>query len=286
MKYYGSCFHSPGQVIAWLGKQSVELRHIHVVGPDDKLPERLRNKPIILFLGKPALSRNKKVVESNAYKNKQAIWLSDPITLMSFKNIQPLDYKIGDDLLEGFVEPKRLSSKAFTYGDTDGQFPERQHGDVTKLLVEKVKERGSILNPLMSLIYTLPNSTHQKPVKVGICHWMFYGGQPDTLDTILDIIHSKARLNPKIRERLTAVLLSDNGDRYRKAFQVVVRKLKKKKEIDYDALAADHSISAYDMRYMRSVVADYSKHGNAEQTIGLEVLQLLKVPKSIQLHRK
>lgn len=283
MKFYGAAYHSVSAIKKWLGKQGVTENMILVIGDNATVPART-SKKILIFLNKATLARNKKALRAPVYTKKQVFLLEDPITLIAYDNVTLIDCAKGKELLEEIVVRKRLGN--FKLGDCEGDFPIRsKRPPLTNELIEKVKERGSILNAFMSLVYTLSSATHQKPVKTGICHWFFYGGSAEQLTATLNIVQAHAPMSDSIRQRITAILVGDTGAKYTKAFKLVRATLMKKQDVDYDALAAEYSISAYDMRYIRSIVSNHEKLQNAERVIGLEVLKLLKVPKNIQLQR-
>jgi hypothetical protein len=282
MKCYGSGYHNVHSILRYLGKCGLPLAQILVVPNGTPIPERTKKK-VLIFLNKNSLGQNRKTLNTKAYNKRQIILLEDPLTLTQYDNITLLDCCRSKELLDTLITRKRLSG--FKAEDCVGAFPtHRKEETLTSILIAKVQERGSILNAFMSLVYTMPSTTHQKPVKTGICHWMFYGGKADQLPKVLSIINRQAPLSDSVKQRMILILLGDIGERYSKAFTLVQSQRAKKMEVDYDQLAADHSTSAYDMRYMRAIVSNYEKLQNSERIIGLEILKLLKVPKTLQLH--
>ena len=212
MKCYGAGYHSVHALLRYLGKCGLPISQILVVPNATDIPERTKKK-VLIFLNKNTLGRNRKTLCNKYYEKRQVILLDDPLTLTRYDNLTLLDCCRSKEILDTLITRKRLSG--FKINDFAGAFPvNRKEAPLTSILISKVQERGSVLNAFMSLVYTMPSTTHQKPVKTGICHWMFYGGKAEQLPKVLSIIHSQAQLTDSVKQRMTLILLgSRSGSR-------------------------------------------------------------------------
>lgn len=121
----------------------------------------------------------------------------------------------------------------------------RTHFCLIEESVKEVKAQATVLNQMMTFIYSLPRSTHQTAVKEAVCQWML-GKYPLNRIEALIARTPEAVLNTKQLARLRELLSSEVATLYRTALQ---------EGGESSELARKYSVSAYEINYMRAVVA-------------------------------
>ena len=122
---------------------------------------------------------------------------------------------------------------------------ERSGFNIIDEAVKEVKAQATILNQLMTFIYSLPRATHQTAVKEAVCHWMMLKYPVSKVEAMIAKT-PEAVLNPKQLTRLRELLTSEVAQTYRRALQ---------EGGDSEYLARKYEISAYEINYMRAVVS-------------------------------
>lgn len=153
--------------------------------------------------------------------------------------IHYMDMEIGNPLVtEGIInKPMRIDT------DVEHLELERSHYDAIAEAVNEVKAQKTILNQLMTFIYTLSSATHQKPVKETICRWIVSKANIERLKKAL-LANKDAPLSVKQLDRIEVILTSDVAELYRTALR---------EGGDTEILAEKYGISAYEMNYIRAV---------------------------------
>lgn len=243
MRVVGYGCHAPDEVMVRLNKeQGVKRKQCLFVAADSLLPvKRPRNIQYVVFFSVRDARRNLRCDAS--YASTVFIIFDDPITLSGY-SVTPMDFRIGDDVhIDGF----KATEIRTEFPVEDNPFT-RVNFDILTASVEEVKAQRTILNQLMTFIYTLPRATHQGPIKVLVCNWM---GSRNTLAKLnADIGRMKnSPLNPKQLARLNGILSSETATIYREAMR---------EGGDSAMLAHRYGISAYEINYMRAIVAQKS----------------------------
>lgn len=121
--------------------------------------------------------------------------------------------------------------------------------DITAEVTTELKQQATILNQLMTFIYSLPRSTHQNAVKMAVCRWMPTRKTLQQLEA--DIVKTpEAVLNDKQVTRLHTILSSPVANLYRDAMR---------DKGDTEEIAARMGVSAYELNYMRAIIAQGKK---------------------------
>lgn len=248
MKVFGVANHSPDFVLLYLQKRlKIPEEEIAIVSSTAKLPKRRTPYSYYIFLSSKAVRRN--MASINRIEDCTAIVCAPPIELNGFKGLIPLDFSESDSPhMEGFlldkIRPKRLKQK----GDGVSYEPI----DYAIVVQEKVESFTGILTSFMTFVYTMPSSTHQKPVKELACHWLVRGGDEPTLERELAQLTKSVHLTEKQKVRFMTLLTSESASAYKEALQEA--KQYSIDSIEFRNVADKHSVSAYEMRYMLSVV--------------------------------
>lgn len=127
------------------------------------------------------------------------------------------------------------------------------YADFQARLVDNIKN-GSLLNPLMTLIYTLKAET-QISVKAIIFGWLFSGKKLKVLEKELDEIAPWGKLSKRFKEQLLGILKTDMGKAYCSVFAKIgeLHEAKKKdKEAAFNpgAIAKKAKLDSYEIRYI------------------------------------
>lgn len=275
---YGVANHTPDQTFLWLQHEyNVQTADVTVVPVGSKLPHPVKKKirKVIFFLTVSDFNANAERLE--LYSKHTVFLFASALRLWEYVGITALDYKESDDPQRYGIQ---LFDKFFTIKDLYAaaeirvQRPNRTY--LTRIL-EETRSFGSLLRPLMTFIYTMPSATHQRPVKVSICQWLYYAGSEKDLNDILQAVDKQIKLTERHKLKLRDLLLSEQGDKYRAAF-IKYRQLKdENKTPSYDSLTKEFEVSPFEMRYIKSVIDSKDKHADSENvTIHEIVSRMLK----------
>ncbi len=253
MKIYGVCNHSPDYIVTWLRKfLKVSPSTVSIVPEGNILPKRSSGKTVYLFLSKKTFKANLERLNSKAYALAAGFVFTDPLSVNDFVNVTPLDFAESTDIhLDAFLLTKP-DKKIFDF-DLDSAPVTIERSNYLEKVLARVCSFNSLLNPLMSFIYTLPSASHQKPIKEIICQWLFDGGSEESLEGMLDRKSNSLPLSDKQRERIRNILYTDDGATYKQAL-AVVKKYDSDDKVPYRELVSSFNVSAYDLRYIQAIV--------------------------------
>ena len=253
---YGVSNHTPDQLLCWLRDiQAVSLSDVSLVRIGQNITDRSirKLKDFVIFLSSTDFKRNLSVINTT---EKTCFVFDSPMSLFQFKGINPLDYgdnedfqEWGTDLYDYFLDMDDIEPCEVVYDKTNTYL---------KNLIGMMEETDSLLRPLMTFIYTLPNATHQKPVKILICYALFKGASAKKIRDIADYIERTIGLPEKKKAKLLSLALSDEAKKYQEAFSKFV------KATDINKLCKKYKMSPYEFRYILSVV-NSSEEVNGER---------------------
>lgn len=240
MKIVGFGCHAPDEVLIRLSKEhGVRRSKVFFVAPDAILPKRRPRKiDFVVFFSMKDLRRN--IDCHKSFYDTVFMVFDTPIALSAY-SIKHMDFKIGSDVhIDGFeCTPLNLDL------NVESGSIMRTGFDIVNASVDEVKAQRTLLNQLMTFIYTMPRATHQTPIKVVICNWMLSKSTLVKLNADLAKMKSSP-LTPKQLARLNDILSSETANLYREAMQ---------EGGDSEALARRYGISAYEINYMRAIAA-------------------------------
>lgn len=248
MIIFGAANHSPDFILVYLKKKlRVKEDRILFVSSETRLSNKKNPFSFYVFLNTKALRRNLKVVNK---MDSKGIVCAPPIELNNFKNLIPLD----------FEESESPHLEAFLLDSINRKLlRQKKHAEVTyspidypMVVQDKVESFTGILTSFMTFVYTMPSSSHQKPVKELACKWLVDGGTLEELEERLASLTKDVYLTDKQKARFLSLLGSESALAYKNALQEA--KQYSIDSIDFRNIADKHSVSAYEMRYMISVV--------------------------------
>lgn len=251
MHCFGVSHHNPEQVLEFLTKKKViEARaDVLVVASSGDVPATTKRKAVFL-LDAQTLTRNLRVLNSPHYDNVMVFVFASPLRIGEIHGCIPLDFEKSQEFGGLATEVIKLSSARLKKGCTRTQLVRKVNEDYLKTMVETVK-RGSLLTPLMTFIYTLSSSTHQTPVKEACAKYFRHGS---TFEALMRDLHKVgATLTPAAQAKLKAILTTDAAIRYRAFFTKYRPGMD---DATLEALCASQYVSAYEVRYILSVVGE------------------------------
>lgn len=268
--FLGICNTSPARMAEMLVKKNYinTTKELLVVPVGTVLPERTPKKKFIFVIHCSDLFRNMKTLNSTKYKNVTVFVFASPIRLSELTNITLLDLSTNPEF-KGFgfslsktidwiklrtaLRTNILETKKLIRDD-------RQH---LTILTDSVKE-GSLLTPLMTFIYSLPNSTLQQPVKLVVARIIAKRLPISKLNKEIKNI-SGYTLTDKAHDKLVSILDSKIGLKYRKAFVEYYKQKKERGSVDINGLAKKQDVTSYEMRYILSVLDNQKKKTDKKQ---------------------
>lgn len=248
LKVFGVANHSPEFVVRALGKAIAGEGRVSIlpVGHSISNPKSLSD--FVLILAVRDLMHNLKVLSGSPSR---FFVFGSPMDLHELEGVVPLDYNC-NPAFPGFgfnLLPLDLSKA--TRARCEPAPIKRRSGQYLLRLVEHT-QKGSLLQPLMTFIYTLPASA-QSEVKEAVLNWLFSGKADSYLDAALSSV-KQVTVTARTRAKLKTHLLSPSGRALQKAFADYRAAKKEGRPVKIDALATAHGVQAYEMRYVLSVL--------------------------------
>lgn len=258
IKVFGVANHSPEAVIRALSKSKVEPSDIGILPVNYHLSERKPVKhKVLMFLTVPDFMHNLPILSGPKYSEAVSVVFANPMKLNELVGIQALDFEPNPEYAGFGFTLKSLDLSKFRSFKGSAVI-ERRHGKYLEKLVNHVQQ-GSLLNPLMTFIYTLP-SVMQGPVKTAILKWLYLGRPDRDLDKVLDDIE-QGTVTVRVRQRLKDILISEVGKSFQNAFKTYREAKKNSSPINLVKVAKTHSVSDYELRYILSVIDSEKRSG-------------------------
>lgn len=181
----------------------------------------------------------RRAVVNKSWATATSLVFDSPMELSQY-NIPAADFSQPVDLhIHGFVcKPIALDFQSIDEVRRTGF-------DLIEEAVKEVKAKATILNQMMTFIYSMPRATHQTPVKEAMCQWMVSKYPLAKVEALIKRT-PEADLTDKQVARLREILSSPVAQLYRTALQ---------EGGDSDLLALKYGVSAYEINYMRAVNA-------------------------------
>jgi hypothetical protein len=257
MHCFGITNHSPDQALRFLTTKKVikDSSEVAIVPSGTILKEGKKPvRPILFILTVMDFYRNVEVLNSKKYEGAQVFVFASPLRIRELANIVPLDFEVNAATAGlGFILKKELDLNAYRKGcKVDAQEVKRKTAEYLTMLTDNVK-RGSLLNPLMTFLYTLPSATHQTPVKEAVAMYLYKGKSFEKLEEMLDGIKGVI-ISKRVRDKLKEILKSEVGENYRAAFKAFRESKDDGKTPALQAICKKFGTSDYEMKYLRSIV--------------------------------
>ena len=259
---FGIANHSPDRVIEVLGKMGVIAKPSAVT----ILPEgsNLKSAPkhkIILMLSVRDLMRNLRAVNGQDFKDHKFVVFDSPMQLGDVTGVLPIDYAPDPQhRAHGYMMMplKRSSLSVLSKPTKKTSVPIKRDGEEFVMRLINTVTKGSLLNPLMTFIYTLPSSTHQGPIKKTVAKWLYSGKPISNLFEELDAL-KEIQVTPRIKERFRDLLDTEIGRNFQAAFSDYRKALRVNREVSVGPICKQNQVDPYEVRYLLSVIADKAK---------------------------
>ncbi|SBV38514.1 hypothetical protein BN7874_286 [Phage NCTB] len=131
-------------------------------------------------------------------------------------------------------------------------------------VLDRTKSVGTILMPLMTIIYTLKSSTMQKPVTFAICNWIYQGHDADTLERMFLKLRGDLDLTKYKQDKFRELLLSDVGKKAQDACAMIREAKESGKAFSYEAIGNKVGMQAYDLNYIVKVIDNESLYSDQQ----------------------
>lgn len=253
VRVFGVANHSPEVVIRALIKaKRATVQEIGILPVGYVLTAKKPAQSYLMFLTTRDLMHNLAMLQTPKYAECSAIVFANPMKLAELHGIQPLDFEPNPDY-QGFgFTLKNLDMSRFkSYKGSDSVV--RHNGRYLEKLVHFVQQ-GSLLNPLMTLIYTMP-SVMQNAVKAAAIKWLYFGKTDPYLDKYFDEIDGS--VTKRVRQKFKEILFTEVG----RNFQAAFKSYRTSKTENLVKLSKQFCVSDYEMRYILSVVRGLDKRG-------------------------
>lgn len=266
MHAFGISNHSPQQTIAFL-RAFDEIKSegdVAIVPSGTILKEKKPTKLFLFIISIQDFFKNAKVLNSQDYKDAQVFVFASPLRIRELKNCVSLDTEPSQEAAGLIVRLKhKLDRNAYKKGLKESVFDvRRQDTKFLTSLIENIKQ-GSLLNPLMTFIYTLPSSTHQTPIKQ-LCAAYFYEGLSfEKLEAKIAKIKD-ITISEKVVARMKEILTSDIGNTYKKFFKEYKTLEVKGKVSSLESMCKKAGTSPYEVRYLLSVSEEAVRRGKSK----------------------
>ncbi len=264
MYCFGITHHNPTQVLSFLGKSKFieSRRQVLILSGNDLLPNKINHKAIFL-LDSLAISRNAKLLNDEKYKGLMVFMFASALRLGEISGCELIDSIRSDDPMSPTSTPVSLRVRRMRGAMRKPATLTREPIDYLEGMVDHVK-KGSLLNPLMSFIYSLPSATHQTPVKEACARYLLSSQTYESVIRYLDreVGLSLSRL---AQQRMRVILESDAAAKYKALFSEYRSGIT---DAQLEALCLKHSTSAYEVRYLLSVCNDRPKSRTKQKAKG------------------
>lgn len=262
MYFFGITHHNPAQVITFLGKNRLitARKDVRIVAAGETLPQTISQK-FIFLLDPVTASRSIKVLSTTPYVGTSVFAFASKLWLDNMSGCILLDSEASLDPMSPSSQPIQLRMKNYRSALRKAVPVRKESKDFLQAMVDHVK-RGSLLNPLMSFIYTLPSATHQTPVKE-VCAQFYCSGL--TVPAALRAIDRRvgATMTKAATARLRSILESEESKKYQTLLKAYSPKLS---DAELEALCHEHSASPYEVRYLLSVCGELDPNKRGRKT--------------------
>lgn len=204
MIVYTCVNHSPEQALLFLGKSKFTINEF-----------TKNTEEVILFKTFTEFVKNLHRVNLKKYKYKIGIVFCSVLEDYNLKGVYRLDSN-GPETTNPHLDFQNLDVR-----------PKRVVFEERSIIEDKIVQikKGSLLNPLMSYIYTL-SSLFQKSVKFICCGYIYFGGTWQELEQAVALAerNNEQKLSKKAKERLYEIARSKPAKEHRKAFSRIRNK--------------------------------------------------------------
>ena len=257
--------HSPLTAIEFLLKTKTisSRKDIQIVEVGTVLPAKPKRAALAIVSIQDFL-KNAKTLNSLAYKDAIVVVFASALRIRELHNCFALDSeptKESGGVVVRMTKLSRVRLKQGLKAPCNDVF--RQDRKFLIALTDSVKS-GSLLNPLMTFIYTLSSATQQTPVKEA-CAAFFHGGL--TFSAMLSMLKSKygVTLTDRQVSTLSGILEGDVGKSFSGLFKDyrLAKKTASDKTVNLESLCKKHGTAIYEVRYLLSVVGEALERGTA-----------------------
>lgn len=255
MRTIGVTDHAPDKVaLMFRDKLGVDPSDVmFLLG--ERLPKKTR-KTYVFFLDSNTFRLNLNKVNSQHYRDKVGVVFGSPLALKDFEGIKFADFQESfDEHINAFEIGFNLNKPDVKTYDVEVHHSQEDYG--TKV-IRKLESFTGILTQFMTFVYTMPSSTHQKPVKEMACNWLVGNTNEKDLKRKVDYLCLDCPLSDKQIERLMYLLTSESARTYKAALQEA-KLLSNRNGPEFVDIVNRYKVSGYELRYVLSIASPQNK---------------------------
>lgn len=224
---------------------------VHAVG--EALPAKLKEKFLFLLTASD-LTGNINMLMTSPYRDTRVFVFGSPMKLHIVAGVKPLDFEVNPEQPGFGFKLSSLSLTPVRKAKVQSALKRRTEKYLEHLLTHV--QEGSLLNPLMTAIYSLP-STSQTKVKIVSVSWIYKSKTVAQLDEALDQLSSSGiKISAAFRTKLTDILTSDAAKKYQAAFSEYRKDKVHTAAPSIQKIARQFGTVEYEMTYILSVLRD------------------------------
>lgn len=250
---FGVANHSPEFVLAAMRKGRVVTNDTKIgIVPTGSVIDRRPRYDVLLFLTPRDIRRNRDVLASSKYLHVSAVLFSDPMNASEISGIIPLDFEPNVEY-PGFGFTLKPLNACLMKGKHSQSELQYESGKYLQRIVKYVQS-GSLLNPLMTFLYTLPSALQNK-IKEEIARWLYLGKPEKQLAQTLKTLGASER----VLRRLSEIVFTEIGAKFKAAFERIRTEAKAGIDSDVKKIAKQFQVSDYELRYLISIFTSSRK---------------------------
>lgn len=233
MILYGCCRTPPDRVISLLGRYGVNKVDILPIGGTV-----CEEHDWLLVLDYDDIIRNLNILNSLPYLDTNVVLVTSMVRLSNLQGVITLDCT---------VQPDYFGSKFVEFQFEKG-VPMRytvQDSFIQRLITIAVE--GSLLNTLMTWVYTLTKSGAQSSIKNIVVRWLFTG--KGDFQVLQAAINSGSKLEPNKVAELMEIMMSSTIDKYIRAFRYIGQHWNGLDDIDTSYLNSRFGVDPFEINY-------------------------------------
>lgn len=254
-KYIGVASVSPDRMVTFLEKRGTiaSCAEIAVI-PDGVIlsPEKKPMRNVFFILSISVFYRNIDTFNQAKYDNCQIFIFSSPLKLHELDGVVGIDFV--PSLVStgfGFSVLDHIDTKQYRIACKSSRQCVRRKIPYIQNLVASTKD-GSLLTPLMTLIYSMPAS-NQSIVKKAAIEYLINGNGSTLEATILGM---SPQPSAKFLSALQTLLKSEIAKQY----SIALKSVRKHKPRDVKEFCKEFKVSEYEINYLTSILHG-AKHG-------------------------
>lgn len=278
---YCSANHSPEQLLSWMsntfGLDSDSDFYICDSGKKLSIKNANNYSSRIIFLSYRDAKRNMDLFNHKHFKKNQFFVFAPPFRCAEIGNSVWLDFENNPEYpgisyrLTGWKKEK-YDPKFFR-----GEKAFYVREGFREKVIDNVKDMGSIMSGLQTVVYSLPQRQMQKAVTRSMCEWMYSGGSEEELDATLAALKLEMSLTQRKVDKFRDLMLGEDGQKVQDAFAYVRERKAEGQSVSFKTVGAKFFIHDFDLRYISKIVRTESEYEDLEDVTITEFYERVNI---------